>query len=55
MTDRERFKKLLSGHSLDTEGDVDYVVELLLASGATFGMIAQTWIFNNEKKVWEKI
>ena len=55
MTDREKFKKLLSGHSLDTEEDVDCVVELLLASGATFGMIAQTWVFNNEKKVWEKV
>ena len=55
MTDRERFKKLLSGHSLDTEADVDYVVELLLASGATFGMFTPVWIFNNEKKAWEKV
>ena len=55
MTDRERFKELLHGCSLDTEADVDHVVELLLAAGATFSESISIRVFNNETKAWEKV
>jgi hypothetical protein len=33
MTDRERLIELLSGKSIDTEADVEYVADYLLANG----------------------
>lgn len=47
MTDRERLIELLTGYSIDTPPDVEYVADHLIANGVT----VQRWIRVTEEEI----